>query len=231
MAFAKKLTTPSPEAVLRLYEQSRREWDNRLGGPIKAAANWRLAFFATLVPLLVTICLAGYLGAQPKSVPHVIEVDHVGAAHYRGPIGESAKNYVLPDRAIRYHLRTFIIDLRSVSSDAAIITANIVEAWNWSTPSGQNLITKHLHEKDPYKRSADERVSIEVQSLLALSRDSWQVDWKESRFDSNGQELDSLTWRGTFRLVFRLSDAGVTEEMLEKNPLGLYIDYFDWARL
>jgi type IV secretory pathway TrbF-like protein len=230
MAITKRLPPP-PEAVLRLYEQGRREWDNRLGSYVKAAHNWRLAFFATLVPLLVSIALAGYLGAQPKAVPHVIEVDRIGAAHYRGPAGESAKTYAASDRAIRYHLRTFVTELRSVSSDAAIITSNIVEAWNWSTPAAQNIINKHVREKDPYKRSVEERVSVDVQSLLALSRDSWQVDWKETRFDAQGVELDTLTWRGTFRLVFRLTDTGVTEEMLEKNPLGLYIDYFDWARL
>ncbi len=231
MALVKKLTTPPPEAVLKLYQLSRQEWDNRFGDRVKAAANWRLAFFASQLALVFTIALCGYLGAQPKSVPHVIEVDRIGAAHYRGPVGEGAKKYTLSDQAIRYHLRTFVVDIRTISSDPAIIKANLTEALEWSTPTAQALIAKGLKDHDPFKRSADERLSVEVQQPLALSRDTWQVDWKETRFDPQGAELDAVSWRGTFRLVFRLTDAGVTDEMLEKNPLGLYIDFFDSRRL
>jgi type IV secretion system protein VirB5 len=230
MAHARR-SPPPPEAILKLYRLARQEWDTRLGDRVLAAANWRRAFFITLAPLAFSIGLNGYLGAQPKAVPHIIEIDRLGTPHYRGPIGDAAKNYVVSDRTVRQHLRRFVTDLRSISSDPAVITANIVEAWDWATPAAQNMITRHIKDKDPYKRAAEERVSIEVQSLLALSRDSWQVDWKETRFDPNGVELDSVSWRGTFRLVFRTSDTGVTEEMLEKNPLGLYIDYFDWSRL
>ena len=31
-----------------------------------------------------------YLGAMPKAVPHIIEVDRLGAAVYLGPVGQSA---------------------------------------------------------------------------------------------------------------------------------------------
>jgi type IV secretion system protein VirB5 len=231
MPIVKKLTMPPPEAVLNLWKLGREEWDNRLGDRVKAAANWRRAFFGTQLLLLFTIGLCGYLGAQPKSVPHVIEVDKVGAARYRGPIGDDAKKYTISEQAIRYHLRTFVVELRSISSDPAIIKANLTEALEWSTPAAQSLIAKSLKDHDPFKRSVEERVSVDVQQPLALSRDTWQAEWKETRFDPQGVELDSVSWRGTFRLVFRLTEKGVTEEMLEKNPLGIYIDFFDYRRL
>src|SRR4051812_30599156 len=130
MAHASKLPPPS-EAALRLYQLARREWDDRLGDRVKAAASWRLAFFATLVPLLASIVTIAYLGAQPKAVPHIIEVDRIGTALYRGPVGAAGKNYTVSDRSIRQHLRRFVMDLRTISSDQAVITANVVEAWAW----------------------------------------------------------------------------------------------------
>jgi type IV secretion system protein TrbF len=226
-----KKTPPPTEARKFLHKQARKEWDNRLGTQVKAAANWRRAFFGCLAVLSVeslgSIGLARAVIAKPKAVPHVIEVDRIGVAHYRGPVGESGKGYNMSERSIRQHLRRFVTDLRSISSDRAVITANILEAWEWSTPVGQNLINKYVADKNPYNRAVEERVSVEVQEILSLSRDSWRVQWTETRFDPNGGQIDTVAWGGAFRLVFRLSEEGVTDEMLEKNPYGIYVDYFD----
>jgi type IV secretory pathway TrbF-like protein len=230
-----KKALPPTEARKFLHKQSRKEWDNRLGSAIKAALNWRRAFFGAMAVLglqaLGDIPLGRAVAAKPKAVPHVIEVDRIGVAHYRGPIGESGKVYNMSERSIRQHLKRFVTDLRSVSSDRAVITANILEAWEWSTTVGQNLINKYVADKNPYNRAVEERVSVEVQEILALSRDSWRVQWTETRYDSNGGQIDTVAWGGAFRLVFRLSEDGVTEEMLEKNPYGIYVDYFDVQQL
>src|SRR5687767_1950035 len=62
-----------------LHQQARREWDTRLGTLVKAAVNWRRAFFGCLAVLgLVSagsISLARAVIAKPKAVPHVIEID------------------------------------------------------------------------------------------------------------------------------------------------------------
>jgi type IV secretion system protein TrbF len=226
-----KRALPPSEARKFLHKQARKEWDTRYGTAIKAAQNWRRAFFGGLAVLglqaLGDIPLGRAVAAKPKAVPHVIEVDRIGVAHYRGPVGESGKGYNMSERSIRQHLRRFVTDLRSISSDRAVITANILEAWEWSTAVGQNLINKYVADKDPYKRAVEERVSVEIQEILALSRDSWRVQWTETRYDPNGGQIDTVAWGGAFRLVFRLSEEGVTDEMLEKNPYGIYVDYFD----
>jgi type IV secretory pathway TrbF-like protein len=230
----KKVPPPS-EARMFLHKQARKEWDTRLGTSVMAAANWRRAFFGCLVLLGLAVLSSLSLGraviAKPKAVPHVIEIDRIGVAHYRGPVGEQGKAYNMSERSIRQHLKRFVTDLRSVSSDRAIITANILEAWEWSTAVGQNLINKYVADKNPYDRAVEERVSVEVQEILALSRDSWRVQWTETRFDPNGGQIDTIAWGGAFRLVFRLSEDGVTDEMLEKNPYGIYVDYFDVQQL
>jgi type IV secretory pathway TrbF-like protein len=227
---AKRLPAPS-EAALKLYALARKEWDDRLGTPTKAAANWRRAFFLMFASFHLCLGYNVYLRAQPKAVPYVIEIDRIGEGHYRGPVGSAAKNFTIPERAIRQQLRKFVSSLRTISSDPAMIKANILDAVDMATTPGQNLIAKKVQDHPPFKRAAEERVSVDVQSILASTRDTWQVDWKETRFDPTGTQLDSFLWRGVFRLVFRSSENGVTEEMLEKNPLGIYIEHFDWKSM
>ena len=60
-----------------------------------------------------------YLGALPKAVPHIIEVDRLGAASYRGPVGQT--DYVPTEAVITYHLRRFVEDTREISSDLAVL--------------------------------------------------------------------------------------------------------------
>jgi type IV secretion system protein VirB5 len=69
------------------YHRARQEWDSRMGTAVVAAKNWRLACFGSLGLVLVAIGGMIYLGAKPKAVPHIIEVDALGAPAYVGPVG------------------------------------------------------------------------------------------------------------------------------------------------
>src|SRR3954466_12669148 len=104
---AKRLGAPS-EAALKLYTLVRREWDDRLGTPTKAAANWRRAFFLMFLSFQLCLGYNVYLRAQPKAVPYVIEIDRIGEAHYRGPAELAARNFSIPERAVRQELRRFV---------------------------------------------------------------------------------------------------------------------------
>src|SRR5437870_4181737 len=112
------------EALDTPYRRAHQEWDRRMGSALAHARNWRLATFGSL--LLVALATLGlvYLGAQPKTVPHIIEVDRLGAAHYVGPAGQTARDYRPSEASLRYHLRRFIDDVRAVSSDPAVVKRN-----------------------------------------------------------------------------------------------------------
>ena len=71
------------------YRRARQEWDARMGSALVHAKNWRLATFASMAAVLVMAGGMIYLGALPKAVPHIIEVDRLGAAVYHGPVGQS----------------------------------------------------------------------------------------------------------------------------------------------
>src|SRR5262245_35587667 len=86
--------TWAPEAPLDTpYRRARQEWDSRIGSAVVQARNWRLATFGALSLVLFSIAGLVYLGAQPKTVPHIVEIDKIGAPSYRGPAGRAARAY------------------------------------------------------------------------------------------------------------------------------------------
>jgi len=211
------------------YVKARQEWDLRMGAALVHARNWRLAAFGELGLLLLTFAGLVYLGAQPKAIPLVVQVDKLGAPSYVGPVDEAARDFKPSMASLQYHLRRFVEDTRSVSSDAGVLKRNWLDAYKLVTPSGANQLNAHVHEANPFKRLEEEiRVSLQVSVTVPLSRDTWQVDWAETTWDQNGNPTSEAAWRGTFRIVIHVPEK---EEELAANPLGLFIDEFHWARL
>ncbi len=211
------------------YRQARQEWDSRMGSAIVHAKHWRLATFASLGA--VTLALAGmiHLGAQPKAVPHIIEVDRLGAAAYRGPVGQT--DYAPSDAVITYHLRRFIEDTREISSDLAVLKRNWLDAYTLVTPRGGNMLSAFVQkpENDPFRRAQEERVTVEILSAVRVSADTWQVDWRESTWDKNGSPSAApVTWRAMLRTLLQTPK---TPEAMSRNPIGLYIDELHWDKV
>jgi type IV secretory pathway TrbF-like protein len=211
------------------YRRARQEWDARMGSAVVQAKNWRLATFASLGA--VTLALGGmiHLGALPKAVPHIIEVDRLGAAIYRGPVGQT--DYVPSDGVITYHLRRFIEDTREVSSDLAVVKRNWLDAYTVLTPRGANMLSAFVEkpENDPFRRAQEERVTVEILSAVRVSGDTWQVDWRESAWDKNGSpSARPVVWRAMLRTLLQ---APKNAEAMSKNPIGLYIDELHWDKV
>jgi type IV secretory pathway TrbF-like protein len=211
------------------YRRARQEWDLRMGSAIVQARNWRLA---TLVSLgAVTLATGGiiYLGAQPKAVAHIIEVDRLGAASYHGPVGQG--DYLPSDTVVTYHLRRFIQDTREISTDLAVLKRNWLDAYTLVTPRGGNMLSAFVQkpDNDPFRRAQDERVTIEFLSAVRVSGDTWQIDWRESAWDKGGSPSGPpLVWRAMLRTLVQ---APKTAEAMSQNPIGLYVDEFHWDKV
>jgi type IV secretory pathway TrbF-like protein len=220
----------SPDGPLETpYLRARQEWDVRMGSALVHAKNWRLATFASLASVLVSTFGMIYLGALPKAVPHIIEVDRLGAASYHGPVGQS--DYVPTEAVITYHLRRFIEDTREISSDLAVLKQNWLDAYTLLTPRGGNMLSAFVQkpENDPFRRAQDERVTVEILSAVRAAGDTWQIDWRESSWDKGGSPLGApVIWRAMLRTLVA---APKTAEAMRKNPIGLYIDELHWDKV
>jgi len=226
-AVANKTWKPAGE-IETPYRKARQEWDLRMGAALVQARNWRLATLWALGLVLVSLVGVIYLGAQPKAVPHIVQIDRIGAPAYLGPIGQSLRDYKPSDASLKYHLRRFITATRSVSSDPAVMKQSWVDAYALITQPAANQLSGYAQQADPFKRAADQRVSVDLASIVQLSADTWQADWIEKTWDKAGNESGSTVWRGTFRVILRSPE---TEEQLAANPIGLFIDEFHWSKV
>ena len=69
------------------YREARLEWDRRDGTARAQKHKWQLACYGLIgITALSQVGLI-YLGAQPKVMPRFVEIDRIGAAHYRGAAG------------------------------------------------------------------------------------------------------------------------------------------------
>jgi type IV secretion system protein VirB5 len=211
------------------YKRAKQEWDERIGDAAVQAKNWRLATFAVLLfvamPSLIGLA---YVGSLPKQVPHIVEVAEDGSATYRGAIGKSWAEYTPSAASVKYHLQRFVQSTRMISSDKAVIKRNWIDAYKLVTSDGAAILNAYVHQRDPFLRAEKERVSVEVLSMVPISSESWQVDWKESSWGVHGELLGDSYWRGIFRIEFKEPQR---EEQMAANPIGLYIDEFHWSRI
>ena len=200
-----------------------------MGSAVIQARNWRLAAFGAIGLDVLSCAGMIYLGAQPKAVPHIIQVDRLGAASYHGPIGQG--EYAPSDTVVTYHLRRFIEETREISSDIAVLKQNWLDAYTLVTPRGGNMLSAFVQkpENDPFRRAQDERVTVEVLSAVRVSGDTWQVDWRETSWDKGGNPASRpIVWRAMLRTIVL---APKTPEAMSKNPIGLYIDELHWDRV
>ncbi|MCY1003972.1 conjugal transfer protein TrbF [Myxococcus sp. MISCRS1] len=210
------------------FRRAAKEWDDRIGSSRVQAANWRLATFGAGLIALIAVMGVIFLGSRPRYVPHVIEVDQVGAATYRGPAGKVAEEYKPTDAVIRFHLRRFLTAIRSISADTAVVKRNWEEAWLLTSRTAQVALGKYARENNPIARSAKERVTVEVKSMVQVSQGTWQVDWLETTWDERGSPRDESLWRGMFTVAQHPVES---ELQLAANPLGLLVEEFHWDRL
>lgn len=224
---ANKTWKPDGEIETR-YRKARQEWDRRMGTAVLQARNWRLATLLALGVVLVAVVGIIYLGAQPKAIPHIVQVDRMGAPTYLGPVGQSLREYKPSDASLKYHLRRFISSTRSISSDPAVMKRNWIDAYTLITQNAANHLNAYAQETDPFKRREQERITVDVASIVQLSADTWQADWIEKAWDKAGSEIGSSVWRGTFRVIVRTPES---EEQLASNPIGLFIDEFHWSKV
>lgn len=211
------------------YKRAQAEWDSRIGTTEVQAFNWRMATFATLLFVAFpSICGMIYLGSQPKVVPHIIEIAQDGGATYRGPIGKHWDQFKPSDPSIKYHITRFIHDTRTISSDPAVLKENWLDAYKLLGQKAATKLSAYVQKADPFKRAAQERISIDVLSMVRVSENSWQVDWKEHQWGQGGEPLGDTTWRGIFTIILQQPK---TENEMIANPIGLFIDDYNISQI
>jgi type IV secretion system protein VirB5 len=186
---------------------------------------WRYTAFGALAVALVSVSGAIWIGAQPKDVPFVIALDHLGdeVAVKRADVAAP-----IDPRVLRAQLARWVWDVRTVSTDAAAEKHFILEAY--AMTNRQGAAAQQLNEwfggRDPFKRATEEMVGIEVTAVLPISAKTWRVEWREDTRTRGGTLESSKNYEATITVSIT---PPITDSEILANPSGLFVEAFNWT--
>lgn len=209
------------------YLNARREWNAQFGSLSAAANNWRLvALLCLAIGLTSSIGLVA-LGARTKTVPFVSVLDTSGRVLHQGLADGS-----MPDdkRVVSAMVARFVSNLRSVSSDGTVQKNNVFALFAMlsTNDAAFQVVTEHMREGgDPFEIARTKTVSVEMSSILPMSKDTYQAEWREITRDRKGKTISNVTYQALVTL--RRQAKNPTDTSLE-NPLGLYVTDINWTK-
>ncbi|ATU95400.1 conjugal transfer protein TrbF [Phyllobacterium zundukense] len=207
------------------YLAARQEWNERYGSYVKAASAWRVVGITGMVMAVVGFSYALYQSTEVKLVPYVVEVDKLGTAVMAG----FPQQIEYADaRVVRATLGGFVSNFRSVTPDAVVQKQYIDRTYALlrTTDPATEKVNAWFRSSSPFEKAKNATVAIEVNNIVALSNQSYQIDWTEFERDRKGKETAVRRFRGIATVTLTPpQDEGV----IRLNPIGLYLRDFDWT--
>jgi type IV secretion system protein VirB5 len=211
---------PQPETP---YQRAGQAWDDRIGSARAQAYNWRLMAFGALTVLSLATIDNLRLRFGTKIVPYVVEVDRLGQARSVAP---AMAGYRPTDPQIAWHLARFIVHVRSRPQDPVVLRQNLKSAYDFTTDQGAAALNDYARKEDPFASLADTQVAVDIKNVVRASSDSFRIAWDERRYE-RGQLASTTHWSAIATIVVKTPD---DEEVLSRNPLGLYVHALNWSQ-
>ncbi|OWO91595.1 conjugal transfer protein TrbF [Rhizobium esperanzae] len=207
------------------YLAARQEWSERYGSYVKAAAAWRLVGILGMTMAVIGFTYALYLSAQVKLVPYIVEVDKLGTSVMAG---FPARIEYADERVVRATIGNFVSSFRSITPDAVVQKQYIDRTYallRTSDPSTEK-INAWFRGNSPFEKGKTSTVAIEVNNIVALSNQTYQIDWTEYERDRKGKEMGTRRFRGIATVTLTTPQ---DEATIRVNPIGLFVRDFDWT--
>ncbi|OYR32708.1 virB8 family protein [Brucella lupini] len=166
-----------------------------------------------------------YLSTQVKLVPYIVEVDKLGNT----VSGGFPQQIEYADaRVVRATLGNFVASFRSITPDAVVQKQYIDRTYallRTSDPSTQK-VNAWFRGNSPFEKAVNATIAIEVNNIVALSNQTYQIDWTEYERDRKGKEVATRRFRGIATVAITSPQ---DEATIRLNPIGVYVTDFDWT--
>jgi type IV secretion system protein VirB5 len=212
----------TPEPVTP-YQRAGQEWDDRIGSGRVQARNWRLACFAALA--LLALSIAGLIGMAMRGTitPWIVQVDKMGEAQAVAP---ADADYHPSDPQIAYHLARFIENFRGIPADPVVLRQSWLRAYDFTTAKGALALNDYARNNDPFALVGKVQVAVDVSSVIRASDNSFRISWTERRYQ-DGSLAATERWSAIATVVIQTPR---TPEALRKNPLGVFVNALNWSK-
>jgi type IV secretion system protein TrbF len=224
----RKSETPNP------YLDARRTWNSQVDRAFSSLHTWQLLCVLCLLIALGSLAGIAYIGAQSKFVPYVIEVDKLGEAVSIGPATAAGP---ADARVVRASLASFVSSARLVTPDVSLQREAIFRVYamlHTKDPAAAQMNEFYNATKDasPFARAAKVTVTTDINSVLPVSTNSWQVDWQESTRDREGALVGKPThMRAVLTVYLEPISTTANQSSIQRNPLGIYVQTFTWQEV
>jgi type IV secretion system protein TrbF len=225
-----KLHKTKPKPVEREpqtpYERAAAVWDARTDATTSTAGFWKFACFGLLPLLGLSIAGNVWQSSQVKLRPFIVRTDARGAPSAPMPLDSpiAAK----PNEAeIRYFLSQHIERWRSLPADQVVFSKNMFAVMDFLAQSAATKLSGEFRTDPPQKYFGNQTRSVEIVNITAKSASTYEIRWIEKTYSNEGVEIAKDTYTGQFTAVIKPTE---DIKILTKNPLGLYITQYDWAK-
>lgn len=228
MPFAHKSVTYEPPKIPNPFvEGGLRAYADLLQDQIKAK-NFALRFVGTGSLLLFAASLLLFFVALQRQdiVPVLVNVMPSGEAAYLGEVRAGPGGIQVPEAAIRYQVKEFVSNLRSVPVDIQVMNERLTKCYHAISKSYEAYLTRIIREQGFFSLVGKIRRSVEIESVLRITSNSYQVDWTETVSESNGMQQ-----RHKMRALLTVVTIEPQPDFIETNPLGIFIEDFEWTEL
>ncbi len=212
------------DKIDNVYLAAKNEWNERYGSYISQANTWKTVAFIALLIAMLAVAGFIYSSSQNKFIPYIVEVNKLGV-----PVStqRATATKVKDPTIIKYILSEFITNYRTIYNDRDVQVQMIKKAYNYveANSPAYNMLSQSYVDASPFNRL--NRVQVHILSVLALSKNSWQLDWVEKTFSNDGKLLEESYFKGIAKFVILPPN---TEEAILKNPIGLYITEFNFNK-
>lgn len=207
------------------YLAARQEWNERYGSYVRAAIAWQIVGTSAMAVAIIGFGYGLYQSSKVKLVPYIVEVDKLGASVSAG--FPEQIDYA-DQRVVRASLAGFFASLRSVTPDAVVQKQYIDRTYAHlrSADPSTGKVNAWFRDNSPFGRAQRTTVAIEVNNVVALSNQTFQVDWTEFERDRAGKETAVRRFRGIATVTLT---APQDEAVIRLNPIGLYLKDLDWT--
>jgi type IV secretion system protein VirB5 len=215
------------------YLSARRTWNDHMQTLMSSRQAWQIMGILSLLVTLVGVAGIIHIGQQSKFIPYVVQIDKLGQA-----VAVSVADKAAPadQRVIASALSACIANARLVTPDVMLQRKAVFDVYALlpaNAPATQKMTEFYngTNDSSPFKRATTEMVSTEISSAMALTPETWQVDWLETTRDRQGVlKGRPVPMRAMLTIFIAAPTSATTEEQLRKNPLGIFIRDFSWSR-
>ncbi|UTO27673.1 conjugal transfer protein TrbF [Bartonella harrusi] len=207
------------------YISARKEWMERYGDYVHAANNWRLATFGMIIITAVSVGAFIWKANEQTVVPYIVQTNSVGEVTHLSKANIASK----PNTThIRAALRNWLIGARTVYVDMRAEQDLINQTYSMTLPQSPafSMLVEYHKQNDPYSRAANETVEVQVNAIVPVSNDTWQIEWTEKTRTRTGAIINTKLWQASATVILATPR---TEQQMMINPIGLYVKQFSWT--